>query len=83
MRKIPNKKYLKRKLEDPGQKSQMPTQVNISSKTLNYHIWRNQDIPGQIEIYTKSFFKKTALQKIIDGKLHHKEVNYTKDKART
>ena len=26
-------------------RTQMPTQANIPSKNLNYHRWRNQDIP--------------------------------------
>jgi hypothetical protein len=54
----------------------MPAQASISSKILNYHRWRNQDIPRQNQIYTISFHKssptkdnrcKTLTQ---GGKLH-------------
>jgi hypothetical protein len=37
----------------------MPAQTNIPSKTLNYHRWRKQDIPGQNQIYTVSFHKSS------------------------
>jgi len=35
----------------------MPTQVTLPSKTLNYHRWRNQDVPCQNQIYTISSHK--------------------------
>jgi hypothetical protein len=56
----------------------MPAQATIPSKTLNYHRWRNQDIPWQNQIYTISSHKS----RIIDGKLQHKEGNCTLEKAR-
>jgi hypothetical protein len=37
----------------------MPTQTTIPNKTLNYHKWRNQDIPRQKQIYTISFYKSS------------------------
>jgi hypothetical protein len=60
---------------DP-KRAQMPAQATIPSKTLNYHRWRNQDIPSQNQIDRVSFYKssptkdkrwKTPTQ---EGKLH-------------
>jgi hypothetical protein len=57
----------------------MPAQAIVPRKTLNYHRWRNQDIPGQKQIHTISFYKssprkynrlKTPAQ---GGKLHPKK----------
>ena len=37
----------------------MKAQVNIPSKTLNYHRWRNQSIPEQNQIHTLSFHESS------------------------
>jgi hypothetical protein len=67
-------------VSDP-KRTQMPAQATIPSKTLNYHRQRNQDIPGQNQIYTYLCINP-ALQRIIDGKHLHKEGNYTLEKAK-
>jgi hypothetical protein len=41
---LDTKKILGRSHTDP-KKTQMPVQTTIPSKTLNYHRWKNQDIP--------------------------------------
>jgi hypothetical protein len=54
----------------------VPAQATIPSKTLNYHKWRNQDIPQQNQIYTiflhKSRSSKDNRWKIPpqEGKIH-------------
>ena len=51
-----SQKILGRCHTDP-KRTQTPAQATISSKTLNYHRWRNQSIPCQNEIHTISFHK--------------------------
>ena len=55
-------------------KTQMPTQATLPNKTLTYHRWSNQCIPGQNQIHTISFDESNPSQ-IIKGKLQHKEEN--------
>jgi hypothetical protein len=59
----------------------MPVQATILCKTLNYHRWRNQDIPLQKQIYILSFHKSNA-ERIIDEKCKYKEGKYVQEKAR-
>ena len=40
-------------------RTQMPALATIPSKSLNYHRWRNQDIPCQKQIHTISFLKSS------------------------
>jgi hypothetical protein len=47
------------------ERTQMPVQATILSKTLNYHRWRNQDIPWQNQTYTISFHKHFLLTKTV------------------
>jgi hypothetical protein len=35
----------------------MPAQATVANKTLNYHRWTNQSIPGQNQIHSISFQK--------------------------
>jgi hypothetical protein len=58
----------------------MPAQATIPSKTINQHRWNNQNITGQNQIQTIS--TNLALQRILKGKLQHKEGIYTKEKTR-
>jgi hypothetical protein len=53
-----NQKILCRCHTDP-KRTQMPAQATIPSKTLNYHKWKNQDIPRQKQIYKISFHKSS------------------------
>jgi hypothetical protein len=55
-------------------RTQMPVQATIPSKTLNYHRWRNQDIPGK-NIFIKYISTNPVLQRIIEEKLKQKEGN--------
>jgi hypothetical protein len=58
----------------------MPAWATITSKTLNYHRWRKIYSMTKTNLYNLS--TNPALHKIIDGKLQHKEGNYTLEKAR-
>jgi hypothetical protein len=40
-----------------SRRTQMPAQDTTSSKTLNKHRWRNQNIPGQNQILTVSIYQ--------------------------
>jgi hypothetical protein len=55
----------------------MPAQATIPSKTLNKHRWRKQNNPGK---KIQAVSTNPALQRILEGKLQHKEGTYTKDK---
>ena len=55
----------------------MSTQATIPSKTLNKHRWRKQNIPGQNQIQTVSIYQ----QRILEGKLQHKEDTCTKERT--
>jgi hypothetical protein len=60
----------------------MPAQ-EILSKTLNYHRKRKQSIPwGKKHKFTHYLSTNPTLQRVIKGKLQHKERNYALEKAR-
>jgi len=40
----------------------MPAQATISSKTLNQHRWRNQNIPEQNQIQTASIYRSSPTE---------------------
>ena len=40
-------------------RTEMLAQATIPSKTLNYHRWRNQSIPGQNQIHTLYFHESS------------------------
>jgi hypothetical protein len=50
------------------------TDTNLEYYTQQNHIWRKQDIPGQFKQFLST---TTALQKILEGKLQTKKVNFT------
>jgi hypothetical protein len=59
----------------------MPAQVTIISKILYQCGWRKQTIPGQNQIQTVTVYHP-ALQRILEGKLKHKEGTNTKEMTR-
>jgi hypothetical protein len=59
----------------------MPAQATIPSKTLNYHRWRNKIFHDKTK-FTQYLSTNLAPQRIIDGKLEHREGNYTLEKTR-
>ena len=73
---IKHQKNLDRGHADP-KRTQLPAQDTISSKTIN--------IDGETKIFQdKTKFKQylstnPALQRILEGKLQHKEGTYTKE----
>lgn len=65
-----------------SKRTQMPAQPTIPSKTLNQHRWRKQNITGKTKFkqYLLCVSINLSLQKILEGKLQHKEGTYTKRK---
>jgi hypothetical protein len=59
----------------------MQAQATIQSKTLNYHTWRSQIFHDKTK-FTQYLSTNPAIQRIIDGKLQHKEGNYTLEKGK-
>jgi hypothetical protein len=59
----------------------MPAKATILSKILNYHRWKTK-IFHEKSKFIQYLSSNPALQRIIKGKLQHKEGNYTLEKAR-
>jgi hypothetical protein len=59
----------------------MPDQATIPSKTPNYHRWRNKVFHDKTK-FTQYLFKNPTLQRIIMGKLNHKDRIYALGKAK-
>ena len=64
-----------------SKRTQIPALFTIPNKTLNQQGWRNQNIPGQNQIQTVSTYQP-YLQRILEGKLQHKESTCTKERTR-